>query len=186
MLDLETLGRTPSAVITQIGAVMIDQHTKETQVFNMHVSIDSCLESGRTIDGGTVVWWLGQSESARTRFVEGQKNAEHINVVLFAFREFMRAGRGPDDHPPFIWGNGVAFDNVILQHAFRTNAMISDPWPYWTDQCYRTLKTQYPHIKLVRHGVHHDAVDDALSQAYHLVDILNFIDQTAPKTREPL
>jgi inhibitor of KinA sporulation pathway (predicted exonuclease) len=34
------------------------------------------------------------------------------------------------------------------------------------------MKNMYPAIKLARTGTHHNAVDDAASQAYHLMNIL--------------
>jgi exodeoxyribonuclease VIII len=46
------------------------------------------------------------------------------------------------------------------------------PWRHWNDRCYRTVKSLYPDVKLERVGTHHNAVDDAESQARHLIAML--------------
>lgn len=46
------------------------------------------------------------------------------------------------------------------------------PWPHWNDRCYRTLKAMRPDVKMERTGTHHNAVDDATSQARHALALL--------------
>jgi len=70
-----------------------------------------------------------------------------------------------------VWGNGAAFDNVILASAYR-QANITQPWLFWNDRCYRTVKALSPAVTMQRNGTHHNALDDAESQARHLIDML--------------
>lgn len=75
-----------------------------------------------------------------------------------------------------VWGNGAAFDNVILRRAYERTSRESmkAPWPHWNDRCYRTIKGLYGHqVKIERTGTHHHALDDAASQARHLIRMLN-------------
>ncbi len=76
-----------------------------------------------------------------------------------------------------IWGNGADFDNVILTSAYKRNDL-ELPWRYTNNRCYRTLKSLYPEIKLERSGTHHNALDDAISQANHLMSIFSHINNT--------
>ena len=69
-----------------------------------------------------------------------------------------------------VWGNGASFDNVILSESYYRAAILR-PWPFWKDRCYRTIKTIYPDVELVRSGTHHNALDDARTQAEHLIAI---------------
>ena len=69
-----------------------------------------------------------------------------------------------------IWGNGAAFDNVVLASAFRATGM-QVPWAFWNDRCYRTVKSLFSNVKLKRSGTHHNALDDAVTQAKHLLEI---------------
>jgi exodeoxyribonuclease VIII len=44
-------------------------------------------------------------------------------------------------------------------------------WEFWKDRCYRTIKNCYPDVPFDRRGTHHNALDDARSQALHLIAI---------------
>lgn len=161
MLDLETMGNTPNSAIISIGAVKFD-NSGLGEEFHAVVDLESSVSNNGAIDASTVLWWMGQSESARNVF---KQKGEHINTVLQKFSMFL----GADDC--VIWGNGAAFDNVILASAYR-NSLLTVPWKFWNDRCYRTMKSLYPSIKLNRIGVLHNALDDAKSQALHLIEIL--------------
>lgn len=75
-----------------------------------------------------------------------------------------------------IWGNGADFDNVILASVYKRIGM-EQPWLYRNNRCYRTLKALHPEIPIERVGTHHNAVDDAESQARHLLAIMRSINQ---------
>jgi inhibitor of KinA sporulation pathway (predicted exonuclease) len=49
--------------------------------------------------------------------------------------------------------------------------MIKPYYKFWNERCYRTVKNQYPDVKLTRTGTYHNALDDARTQAEHLVQI---------------
>ena len=49
---------------------------------------------------------------------------------------------------------------------------IKPAWPYRNNRCYRTLKGLLPAIELERSGTHHNALDDAITQARHLQKIV--------------
>jgi exodeoxyribonuclease VIII len=162
MLDLETLGTSSNSVIIAVGAVKFDPTTKLiTDYFYEVVDRESCVEYGMEIDQSTVDWWAKQSTEARSAFnIPGN----HIANTLMRFEHFA------NKHST-MWGNGSDFDNVLLSNAYR-KVGIKQPWEYYNNRCYRTMKNMYPAIKLARTGTHHNAVDDAASQAYHLMNIL--------------
>ncbi len=165
MVDLETLGNGPNSVIVAIGAVKFDLSSgKLGEEFYMVVDPESCVAHGLQMDVSTVLWWMGQSETARTVFSEPNKFP--LPGVLHEFAAFISKGDVK------VWGNGASFDNVILANAY-TKCEIDRPWKFWSDHCYRTVKALYPHVKLERIGTHHNALDDAKSQALHLIKIFN-------------
>jgi len=73
-----------------------------------------------------------------------------------------------------VWGNGASFDNAILANAYH-KTHLDLPWQYYNNRCYRTIKNCYPNIKLSRAGTLHKALDDAKSQAMHLIEIFKNI-----------
>ena len=50
-------------------------------------------------------------------------------------------------------------------------AQLPRPWKYYNDRCYRTVKNLRPDVPMIRGGTHHNALDDAKSQATHLMAI---------------
>lgn len=168
MLDLETMGKNKTAAIISIGAVgFTDEGLVEHAEFHQEVNLQSCIDAGLKVDGSTVMWWLQQSQEAREVFKYNDQ-AKPLHKVLVAFSEWCNAWDVEE-----IWGNGVGFDNTILESAYNITG-IQLPWKFWNDRCYRTMKNMYPHIQLERPEelVLHNALDDAKYQALHLLKIL--------------
>jgi DNA polymerase III epsilon subunit-like protein len=159
MLDLETLGNKPGAVIVAIGAVRFGKG-QISETFYNRVDAQSCVDAGLKLDVSTVLWWLKQSDAARA---ELNQPGEHLADALQAFQDFVRE----DD---LIWGNGSDFDNTILAAAYEA-LRLAVPWKFWNNRCYRTLKALRPDIKLKQPGVAHNAQHDAQAQAHHLMQM---------------
>lgn len=167
MLDLETMGNGPRAAIVAIGAVEFDPETGTVgERFYQAVDLATAVSMGGEMDASTVLWWMQQGDEARAAFAKG---GAHLSKALMDFSTWLHERGAPDDVR--VWGNGAAFDNVILASAYRA-AMQLQPWRHWNDRCYRTIKAQHPGVKMERTGVHHNAADDAESQARHLVAML--------------
>lgn len=161
MLDLETFGTGPNSVIRSIGAVRFDEQGIKDS-FDVNICHGSCLNYGLKVDQKTFEWWDCQSEEAQSYFENTEKKP--LNDALDLFKEWL----GPD---AIVWGNGSDFDNVILSNAY--NKVQKDiPWNFWNNRCYRTIKALNKDVEFERLGTYHNAVDDAKSQALHLIKIL--------------
>lgn len=164
MLDLETFDTKPSAAIVSIGAVRFDVNEPGVlgETLYVNVDLDSNLELGRTVSAATIEWWLDQSSEARQRLVE--LPVLELPEALSRLSQFIRAGDR-------VWGNGAGFDNVIVADAYRS-CKLAQPWQFWSDMCYRTLKTVFSDVpKPEFNGVKHHALHDAMYQAQHLQGI---------------
>lgn len=173
MLDLETMGKGPNAAIVAIGAVAFDPETCTVDAkrgFYRGVDLESCVQYRLQMDASTVLWWLQQSEQARQALTE-QPGLE-LHDALDQFGLWCTQQALAQDL--LVWGNGAAFDNVILRNAYQ-EAGLPTPWSHWNDRCYRTVKAMAPSIKIERSGTHHHALDDAISQAKHLVRVLTLL-----------
>lgn len=159
MLDLETMGRGPNSAIIAVGAVRFDDDV--TDKFYKLITLRSSVKAGLEMDPDTVMWWLGQDKKAQEQF---ELPAVDLEECLDLFADWI----GDD---AIVWGNGAAFDNVILANAYD-KVDIETPWSFMNDRCYRTMKNMKPEIKMKRTGIFHCAVDDAESQARHLMTIL--------------
>lgn len=182
MLDLETLDTEKSAVVLSIGAVAFDPHTNATgERFYVELTDDLLMQqrAGRTISANTVKWWLQQDVLARRVFAtppaEGvSRSTTYDGLVLFG--GFVERNGGHDGAK--IWGNGADFDNAILGDLYKTFD-VYQPWNYGSNRCYRTLKNLGfgPRAPVHRSGVHHNALDDAITQAQHLQEIYACLDR---------
>lgn len=168
MIDLETRGFKPGCAILSIGAVVF-VGSSLGQTFYRVINTKSCHDAGLTDDESTMTWWDGQSEAARKVIVEAENSETSLEAALNEFRMWL--GRFGLKQVK-VWGNGSDFDNAILACAYAAVKQ-EQPWPFWNNRCYRTVKSLYPQVKLQkRTGVYHNALDDAKTQAEHLGRIM--------------
>lgn len=168
MVDLETLGTRAGCSILSIGAVFFDvEHGLGSELYTV-VRRDSCLDAGLTEDPDTLAWWRRQSPEAQEVLAcAGNETVAYtLTNALEEFRQFIKLSTSVK-----VWGNGADFDNPILVAAYHAvNAR--QAWAAFNGRCYRTIKNLYPAQKLTaRQGVHHNALDDAKSQATHLIEL---------------
>lgn len=166
MVDLETLGVKPGSVIVSIGAVRFNENGLEDE-FYTRIDVESCVALGLKMDPSTVMWWLQQGDEARGEIC---KKGIDIYDALLKFDAWAKKRDLADDaEVDEFWGDGAAFDNVLLRGAFDA-AGLKAPWEYWADRCYRTMRNRYPELaKTERKGTHHHALDDAKTQAERLI-----------------
>lgn len=167
MADLETMGTQPYAPILSIGACAfrLDNDDPITDLFYQAVDLESCLELGMRPSGATIKWWMQQEDAARSRAVHDPEQVA-LPLALDAFTEWVNS------RPLAVWGNSARFDCGLLEAAYKV-CHKQVPWEYWKERCYRTVKNLpgANSIALQRIGTHHNALDDAVSQALHLRSI---------------
>ncbi len=161
MIDLETLSTRPTAAVLSIGACYFDENGVGETFYR---NIDETLRHKFHVDKSTVDWWKGQSPQARMGLLIDQK--ELVNV-LFDFAEWLGFKIAP-----LMWSNGADFDLPILVNLYSQTGC-EPPFKFYNSRCYRTIKNLFPIAPLVRKGEKHNALDDAVSQAEHLIAIRN-------------
>lgn len=176
MLDLETLDTASSAVVISIGAVAFDPYTNALgDKFYVEMTEDIAAQQarGRTISGDTVRWWMQQDALAKRVFSvpppDGVLRASTLEA-LSGFALFVAAN---GDRDAELWGNGVDFDNVILGSLYDAFGL-RKPWSFGRNRCYRTMKNLGigPRKPANHTGIPHNALDDAVTQAVHLQEIM--------------
>ena len=183
MVDLETWSTAPNATVISIGAVAFDP-THHGIIDAFHVGIDPKLLGTAAgalfhIDPSTIDWWMDADRAAaRAAWLAMEKL--DLPTALYGFTDWyfghVAGEKLPEGEGIPIWGNGAAFDNVILRRSYELMNM-SCPWKFWDDRCYRTLKsvssTRRPKVNFEEHGgVAHTALADATAQALHLQDMV--------------
>lgn len=160
MLDLETLGTRPGDIILSIGAVKFDVEKGLGEEFYLTIDAESCKAVGQRAQKSTLEWWAKQSPEAREAAFKGEFS---LNIALTKFSMWM-----PPLDEAVVWGNGANFDNALLAAAYRAMKM-DTPWKFWNDRCYRTISAMFLRTRVERVGTHHNALDDAKTQALRLI-----------------
>lgn len=164
MLDIETLGTAPRSVITEVAVVDIDDGHRVC--FQEYLDIDAQVEMGRTIDGATVRWWMGQE-------AVGPRPRERLSLpgdFFASFFEWCRGlGGGAENASVEWWCNGASFDFPILKDLWgQLGGKESQLWHFWRLMCFRTVaRLEDPDRQLEPEfvGRRHSALDDARHQA---------------------
>lgn len=171
MCDLETMGLPPDGAIVSIGACFFDLEKCEIgPTFNRVINLATAVRDGGTLNPGTILWWIGQSDAARKSIMYA---GDDIRVVLNDFAAFIETHSRRQDVR--VWGNGSDFDNTLLNGAY-VRAGIKTPWSPFKNRCFRTVRNMYPSIEYNtddKGDGAHNALQDAIFQAKHLFKIKN-------------
>lgn len=182
MVDLETLGTVPGCAILSIGAVEFDPAAGTLgKEFYIVVNRASCEAALLTTSASTLEWWTRQNEEARKvlEHASNKKLSVPIKLALEKFNDWLRSVGMISKTA--VYGNGADFDNAILSVAYDCVGVKSGIGSY-QGRCYRTLKnldelfgaTHAAH-KATRGGTYHNALDDAKTQATHLIEVIQRI-----------
>ena len=130
MIDIETLGTTPDALILTVAAQSFDPvgDGYYNQSYYARVDFDSQLD--RKIEDGTLKWWATQNSMAREEaFPEDDRKP--LEQVLDELGKLIWQSSA-------IWANGPTFDMTILEHAYKSYKKPL-PWQYYRVRDARTV-----------------------------------------------
>ncbi|ENM5750397.1 3'-5' exoribonuclease [Vibrio mimicus] len=137
-------------------------------------SKSSFILSIHDTEGGPYVWWLQQSDEARSIYAKDTPKLT-LKEALTQFNDWL-AEQG-ESNDLYLWGNGKEFDNVIVRNAFEA-CRIKPNFSHWNDTDVRTIVKMGrdilgidPKSTMSREGVHHSALDDAKFQAAYVSEI---------------
>jgi len=153
MLDIETLGTTPDAVILTIGAQSFDPLTSSFGDVNFYKRINTETQENRKIDDPTVEWWAKQSSEAQEEAFGDEDRVELSDALDELGKLIWKSKR--------IWANGISFDMSILEHAYKS-LNILPPWQYYNVLDARTIYKLNPDNE--RLGNSHHALEDCILQ----------------------
>lgn len=179
MIDLETLGRRPDAIITQIGGVFFSPTGIPGEYGDTFTAdVDIASQKGRTVSTNTIQFWLTQPHEASAHIVSEENPS--LNSVLQDFRSFVVLNT-QDKEKLMVWANGAAFDFPMLDDAFEFCQM-EMPWVYHQVNDLRTLRNkahpkrcQETYDSDLANGIgltKHKAVEDCIQQVAMLQELL--------------
>jgi len=161
MLDIETLGNKPDAVIVQIGACYFDRYTGEIgDTFSINIRPQDCINQGFTVDGDTIKWWMEQAEHSWT--IGGLD----LRPALERFKQFAKDAK-------YVWSHAT-FDVPILTNAYK-KLIIGMPFHYRAARDLRTLVdlANIEYTPSAERECQHDALGDCKYQVEYAVRCIN-------------
>ena len=165
MIDLETLGTRPNALMLTIGAIRFDPFADNANTpldkmdtFYRRVSLESFDTLDHTVDDATLEWWGKQADDVREEAF-AEEDRQPIDKVLLDFYRWV----GTVDN---IWANGSGFDCSIIEHFCR-EVKQGIPWDYWKVRDARTIYALAPNVERPTGAAHH-AVWDCWAQIVRL------------------
>lgn len=174
MIDLETLGTGDHAAIVQVAAVEFSVTDGLSQREFCNNVLLPCMNFGN-IEGDTALWWLKQSEDARSAAFN-QDDAEPLKTVLERLLDWWPLG------VVGVWANSPNFDTRLLRQAFERCGLNGDRVTHFKlERCYRTVRAIGRELGVAQggaSGIMHHALDDARSQAEHCAALLLRIEDT--------
>lgn len=165
MVDIETLGTTKDAVITQIGAVFFDRYTgKMGKELLVNIQIQDCLDWGLKVDAGALKFWFEQSGRS---FLE---NPVPLQTALDALRKLYKEEKGAA-----VWAHAT-FDFPILATAYDKIKQ-GFAFPYKNLRDIRTLVdlAKLDYVKGKGDPKTHNALDDCKYQVKYCTEAFNSI-----------
>ena len=134
MTDIETLGNKSDSTIIQIAAIAFDIDTGE-YLDEFNEVADITKNKRMKVSGSTIKWWLNTDKELFQKLINnGQYSSDEI-VVRF-HKWLLELMRG--DGELYLWGNGILFDNKMIQHQMELNDL-DYPIFYRNDRDMRTL-----------------------------------------------
>ena len=167
MIDFETLDTTPTALILSLGICRFDKHGPDDKFyveFNRH-------QSDRTVSEATIVWWTAQGN-----IPTGATDLDYGIRDALVFMDSHRYNPGDSIE---VWAKGTDFDIVIFNNILQ-QLKLKPVWRYNAVSDMRTLKKYNSDIILPYVNLNsHNALEDAMYQAYTTMHILNCLDRRA-------
>lgn len=176
MIDIETLSGRPDALVLQVGAVLFEPAMGTLQAPGRKWDLRTDEQENdwhRDIEARTVLWWAQQSAEARTAVLQvPSRERVHPAQCLVELGDLIDAAE-------YVWARGPAFDLAILNSLYAavqaaTTGLVPDRkplFPFWKWRDERVLRDLLDAVGYgqQRHGVAHDALDDAVSQANNVL-----------------
>lgn len=163
MVDTESLGIVPGCAIVSIGAVKFRFDTGITDEFYININAESSKKLGMIIDPDTIDWWSRQPSEARRAWM---KNPTEPREAFEKFNDWF------GNNKQMFWCQGSSADAAWLT-VYYDKLKIERPWKYWNEMDLRTVYTMIGvdnrALRAKDDDIHHNALDDAKSQARHLI-----------------
>lgn len=190
MVDTETLGLGPNAVVWQMAFVAVPKNAPDPvnaiRFDSFYLPVQPQIDAGRTIDAGTLAFWLKQPDETRLKLLDVLEGGDvdelraYVRAFIRKVLDVINSTQGTVE----VWARGPQFDIVKLESLFLMCGE-KEPWAYDQVMDLRTMARQ--------HGVKSDEIDssdivehialeDCRFQLRHYGEVMRRINERLPAT----
>lgn len=179
-IDIESQSLKPNCVIMQVGVVAFDPYELNSAIkgscnFALPVVPQQYLDFD--VDPHTISWWQAKNPSLYAALLQEGQHPNDVNAIAFLKQKVIRLHLSitqlMQNASEEVWARGPQFDLVALKHLFAVFNM-QTPWKYNAERDSRTIVAaakqfadfKEPKWDTERFGVQHDALNDALAEAF--------------------
>lgn len=170
MIDIETIGLSPEAVVLTVGMVKFDPNSLDEPFDGVHIKLNPTEQKndGRAINRGTLEWWSEQDPKIREEAFgpEGQLSVREGLAQIIEYFKVLDSKDHNQGHVYLsqVWGQGYGFDMTILKNLFQQYDM-QEPWKFYQERDSRTLFSLLDQDP--RPAAGQDNLHNALSDSYY-------------------
>ncbi|MCP9764488.1 3'-5' exonuclease [Lacihabitans soyangensis] len=178
IVDLETLGTKPGAVILSVALVEWNWKGEIGKKGVFKIPLAESVAKGFVIEPETVKWWNEQDKIVFAKALNASVPTNMSGTILSEMMNFFADVMGEKTG---VWGNGSSFDLVLLKEYFDGFGYHT-PWNPRIERDVRTIVSLLPEVKREWkfEGTKHDPVDDCLNQIGYLVETVKRFSPVAP------
>lgn len=170
MIDTETLGLSPGAMMLSVGAVVFDIDKGLGKQFYMEIDPETYRGY---IDMSTLRFWFDQAVKGNVPPLKGES---HAGVVAELLYNWLNNCNGKDSKL-ILWANGTDFDIPKLTRLLNRHSP-DLPWKYNDVRDYRTVVKMFGAYGIKPDKTErHNALADAKWQALHLISIIKNVQE---------
>lgn len=170
MVDIETLGVKPNAVILTIGAVKFQDKLGEQfyTTLNLDEELASFGSDKASVSAETLLWWLDQRRKYDVSLLsDPEEDDEPVRTNHQKLQSFLEFVKGAD----FLWSKGTNFDFPILESCLNRYGLEQN-WKYYKLRDFRTIQALWCDLRGYKgHPNTHNALNDAINQARETLTI---------------
>lgn len=143
VIDCETLGRTPSAIILSASMITFDMDTyrsfEDLIRLGLTVKLDKKAQHqiGRTTDTDVIEWWKEQSKEAQ-QVLFSHDSDKDVDKFLKLWKMYNEK-TGFDPKEGYLYIRGPHFDEPMLAHMIRQHGL--DPTEFYNPFKVRDVRT---------------------------------------------
>lgn len=144
MLDIETLGTDPGAVILSIAAVEFELETGKTgREYFWKIDLRDSMKNGFVINPDTLLWWMEQDPEVFKQNITPDKETHSVKLVM---EDIVSVFRYSLDKNIQVWGNSNRFDlGILIPYLWKVTG--TPIWKFSKERDVRTLVALNPDIK---------------------------------------